>query len=71
MRKKTKSSKKVIAPIVVMVCKDHPNYRAVYPPKTDCIICWKIYTTRMKSIIKDLKVEIKTLKKELKDARKR
>ena len=59
-KKKTKSKA-----IIVMVCKDHEDYRAIYPPKRDCLICWKIYATRMRLIVKELKIVLK----ELKDAR--
>lgn len=55
-------SKNSTAPIVMMVCEDHKNYRAIYPPKTDCVVCWKIYATRMRLIVKALKMELKELK---------
>ena len=67
IKKKTKPTKKVIAPIVMMVCKDHEDYRAVYSPKEDCLVCWKIYATRMHLIVKELKIKLK----ELKNARRR
>lgn len=67
MKKKTKPTKKVIAPIVMMVCKDHEDYRAVYSPKEDCLVCWKIYATRMAIKVAVLKTKLK----ELKNARRR
>lgn len=53
-----------------MTCETHENYKATYAPKTDCLVCWKIYATRMSLIIKALKIELKELK-ELIDARRR
>lgn len=47
---------------VLMVCKDHESYKAIYPPKNDCISCWKIYATRMRLVNKALKIELKELK---------
>ena len=48
--------------IVIILCEKHESYRAVYPPKTDCLICWKIYATRMHSKVKTLKIILKELK---------
>lgn len=56
---KKKRSKKTS---ISMKCKDHVNYNAIYPPKTDCIVCWKIYATNMRIKNKELKVELKRLK---------
>ena len=67
IKKKAKKAKKGIkltkkvAPIVIMVCKEHENYKAIYPPKTDCLVCWKIYATRMCLTVKALKIELKEL----------
>lgn len=63
-RKKGKLPKKTI---VLMVCKDHKIYNATYPPKIDCIVCWKIYATSMLLINKALRRKLK----ELKNAQKR
>ena len=52
--------------IIVVVCEDHREYEAIYPPKNDCIICWKIYATRMKLANRKLRKKLK----ELKNARK-
>lgn len=31
------------------VCKDHPDYKAIYPPRVECKVCWKIwYAKQMK-----------------------
>jgi len=62
-KKKTKQKRA----IVLMVCKDHEDYRAIYPPKHECLICWKIYATRMRLMVKELKIVLK----ELSNARRR
>ena len=62
VKKRTKPTKKATIPIVIIVCKDHEDYRAIYPPKTDCLVCWKIYATRMRLMVKTLKIELKELK---------
>lgn len=62
VKKRSKSTKKVIAPVVIMVCEDHKNYKATYPPGTDCLVCWKIYATRMCLEVKRLKMKLKELK---------
>ena len=36
-KKKTRQSKNTSTD-VVMVCKNHEDYRAIYPPKTDCLV---------------------------------
>lgn len=61
-RKCTKRNKKIIAPIVIMACRNHKDYKAIYPPKTDCLICWKIYATNLQLKVKMLKVALKELK---------
>ena len=48
--------------IIAVVCEDHRDYGAIYPPKNDCIICWKIYATRMKLANKELRKKLKGLK---------
>ena len=60
--RKTKKQPKKVNSIVIMVCKTHKKYKATYPPKTDCLVCWKIYATRMRRIVKTLKIELKELK---------
>lgn len=69
MRKipKKKTNKKSSAPLVAMVCKDHEDYRGSYPPKTDCLVCWKIYAARLRFTVKMLKNDLERLRKELKD----
>ena len=57
-----KPTKEAAIPIVIMVCKDHEDYQAIYPPKTSCLVCWKIYATRMRLMVKALKIELKELK---------
>lgn len=64
MAKQKKRGKNVT---VILTCKDHDGYKAIYPPKTDCIACWKIYSTRMRLANKVLKIELT----ELKNARRR
>lgn len=59
IKRKNKLSKKST---VSMTCKDHVTYNAIYPPKTDCIVCWKIYATRMRLNNKILKVALKELR---------
>ena len=54
--------KKKTTPIVILMCKDHKKYKAVHPPKTDCIVCWEIYATRLYQLNKQLKKEVKELK---------
>ncbi|KKN06482.1 hypothetical protein LCGC14_1076740 [marine sediment metagenome] len=58
-RKKIKLTKKVI---VLMICKKHEEYKATYPPKLDCLVCWKIYATRMQRSNMVLKIKLKELK---------
>lgn len=47
---------------VTIGCKDHEDYRAIHPPKEDCLVCWKIYATRMRFMVRNLKVKLKELK---------
>lgn len=25
------------------MCDDHPDYKMIYPPKSKCLECWKMY----------------------------
>jgi hypothetical protein len=59
---KKKFKKSTIAHDVTVVCEMHPDYKAVYPPKEDCIVCWKIYASRMHLMVKLLKITLKELK---------
>ena len=61
-KKVSKKSGKKIASIVTLVCKDHEEYKAVYPPKTDCLVCWKIYANRMRRMVKLIKIELMELR---------
>ncbi len=58
--KRTKSVNKKV--VLIMICKDHESYRPVCPPKIDCLVCWKIYVSRMCFIIQELKTDLKELK---------
>jgi len=40
---------------VELVCSKHPKYRGVHAPKTDCIICWKIYAANLYEKLQELK----------------
>lgn len=33
---------------VKLLCAMHPKYKGSLEPKTDCIICWKIYATNLR-----------------------
>lgn len=37
-----------------MKCEEHPKYKVVYPPKDDCLICWKMYATKLLLKLKEL-----------------
>jgi len=39
---------------IQMKCEEHPKYKAVYPPKGECLICWKIYATKLQLKLKAL-----------------
>ena len=61
--------KKVVIPkktegssYILMTCEDHKDYKAIYPPKVNCLICWKIYATRLRLQVKALKITLKELK---------
>jgi len=51
-------------PVVIMMCTSHKKYKAIYPPKTGCIVCWKIYATRMSQMNVELKAKVKELENE-------
>lgn len=61
-KKNIKRTKKIIKPIVVMKCKNHEDYRAIYPPRVDCLICWKIYATSLALKVKAYKIKLRELK---------
>jgi len=44
------------------MCDKHTTYDAIYPPKVDCIVCWKLYATRLKQVNKKLRKTLKELK---------
>jgi hypothetical protein len=31
-----------------MKCKKHPQYKAIFEPRCDCLDCWKIYARSLK-----------------------
>lgn len=39
---------------IQMKCEEHPKYKAIYPPKVACLICWKIYATKLQLKLKEL-----------------
>lgn len=39
---------------IQMQCEDHPKYKGIYSPKDDCLICWKIFATRLNLKLKEL-----------------
>ena len=42
-------------PKVKLVCGDHPKYKAIHPPKAECLVCWKIYSIGLRQKLKNLK----------------
>ena len=43
-----------------MTCKKHPNYKAVYKPKADCLECWKIYAEKLERHVRMLETKVMT-----------
>ena len=41
-------------PKVTINCSVHPEYKGLREPKTECIICWKIYASRLRIKMKEL-----------------
>jgi hypothetical protein len=37
-----------------MRCHEHPRYRGNNPPKSDCIICWKLYSAILEDTIEKM-----------------
>lgn len=54
--------KKKVKTIIISMCDKHTEYTTVYPPKTNCIVCWKLYATRLKQVNMQLRKDIKELK---------
>lgn len=34
-----------------MSCKLHKKYKAIFPPRSDCIDCWKQYALKQKDLV--------------------
>jgi len=42
---------------VQLKCADHPKYKATYPPRVECITCWKIYATKLRKKLSEQKAK--------------